>query len=808
MSGLPPTGPTPLGFQVSLETREGDVFDGQELRVRRFEHDEALSTPYRLTLTLVTDDTALDVDSLLGARCSVDITRDGSAGSAAGDSAGFDERQIHGVVLRADYLGTHSHKMMLRLQVGPALSLLALSERSRIYQGLTAPQIVSEVVGDAFASVGRALPIERLVASYPVLDYCVQSRETDLDFVHRVLAEAGISYAWDHGGDAEALVLLDANQSMPPMGCRPADGGEGADPTECRVLTGGLGAHEEGLTTLRWTRAMQPLKHETSTWDWKMEPPTRLSASVETGSPSPWEFGESFRHDTRRMPEADAGAGPMLDPTATLVDQRRARIAAGRGRAEGRGTLLATSAGATFACTGHPNLTLERAFLITRATHRADIPAVDIFDNSDGSPHYINDFEAVPLEQEFRPARVEKPRIHGPQLATVVGPADEEIHVDRHGRVKVWMHWDREGEQIGGADTSCWMRVAQMWAGAGFGTLFLPRVGMEVVVAFLDGDPDRPLVTGCVYNAEHPPPYVLPDERTKSTLKTASSPGGVDAGFNELRFDDAAGREQIFVHAQRNLDEKVRSCQSTSVGVNQTLNVGKDRKKNVGGDETRTIDGSRTTKVGGGTLTNIAGSRVVEVGCAASGPGARPGVDETRVLGERHVYAEDLCYTEVGPAGETNLEMTPEEIVLKASKKVQIQVGNTVLTITPEKIWAATVTAHIVTTKSSLFMKDKIVLKSDQSTKVGQGPAWLLFEGNEARLQSRKTVLAAMTSPDAGLITLTDNAEITGKQVVLKPSKGDSHLRVKADEITSSSLTANHSAAGQFQIKGKPIDLN
>lgn len=806
MSGVPPTGTTPLEFAVSLETREGDQFDGHDLRVRRLEHEEALSTPYRLTLTLVTDDTTLDVDTLLGGRCSVDITRGGSAAHDLG--SGFDERQIHGLVLRADYLGTHSHKMMLRLTIGPALSLLALSERSRIYQGLTAPQIVSAVVGDAFSSVGRPLPIDRLTAQYPVLDYCVQSRETDLDFVHRVLAEAGITYAWDHQTETEALVLLDANESMPPMGDPAGSDGDGAAPTECRVLTGNRGHHSDGLTSLRWSRRVQPLTHEASTWDWKMSPPTRLSASVKTATPSPWEFGESFRHDTRRMPEADAGDGPVLDATSVLVDQRRARIAAAGGRAEGRATLLAMSAGATFSCVGHPNLTLERAFLVTRVTHRADVPAVDIFDQGDGAAHYVNDFEAVPLEQEFRPARVDKPRIAGPQLATVVGPDDEEIHVDAHGRVKVWMHWDREGEQVGGPDTSCWMRVAQMWAGAGFGTLFLPRVGMEVVVAFLDGDPDRPLVTGCVYNSEHPPPYVLPDERTKSTLKTASSPGGVDAGYNELRFDDANGREQIFVHAQRNLDEKVRSCHSTSVGVNQSLNVGKNRTKTVGGDEERTIEGSRTTKVGGDTLTNIAGSRVVEVGCAPAGPGGRPGVDETRVMGERHVYAEERCYTEVGPAGETNMEMTPEELVIKASKKVQIQVGTTILNITPEKIWAATQTVEVVTTKSTLRMDDEVLLKSEQQVKVGQGPAWVRFAGNEARLQSRKTELAIMTSPNAANITLSDDADIRGGQVILKPTEGDSHMRIKKTEITSYAEKANHSAAFQFKIVGAPIDLN
>jgi type VI secretion system secreted protein VgrG len=297
----------------------------------------------------------------------------------------------------------------------------------------------------------------------------------------------------------------------------------------------------------------------------------------------------------------------------------------------------------------------------------------------------------------------------------------------------------------------------------------------------------------------------LPEERTKSTIKTATSPGGVEAGFNELRFEDAKGREQIYVHAQRNLNETIRANHTTTVGVNQTLTVKKDRSKTVKGDEERRIEGNRNTNVGGSTNTIIAGSRVVEVGCAPAEPGARPGVDETRVLGERHVYADELCYTEVG---DCSMEMTPEEVTLKASKKLHIQVGNTVLTITPEKIFAATMTTEVQTTGSTLKLDDNAELKSSNYTVVKQGVAALQLKNNRARLKSRGTKLEIMTSPTAARIELGDDVDIRGKSVILKPTKGDSHLRVNKTSITSRSETAHHEAGLSYKILATRIDLN
>jgi len=793
----------PLQFRVAIRTPAHDGEDSQLLgpehwRVRNLEVEEELDSPYTLTALLVTEDTVLDVDRLVGGRVEVEISSDVLA----------DERLVHGIVLHAAYVGTHSHRMFVRIVVGPALSLLSLTRRSRIFQEQSAIDIVGEVAADLFTRTGRTLVTDRLNGTYPLIDYCVQFRETDLEFFHRVLAEAGIFYVWDHEGDAERLTLLDSNESMAPLGHSAAEDRDDNAPTLVEVLTGDATTNAIGLSAFRWSREVRTARHEVAAWDWKDRPATGLVGSVEPVPPEPWELGEGYHHGLRRLIETEAGAGPHLDPTLALAERAAARSGLESGRAKGVGNVLLMTPGASFECSGHPNPHLERDFLVTRITHRADIPSADVFEGADGQEqHYTNEFDAIPLEQEYRAPKRPKPRIDGPQLATVVGPPNEEIHTDTLGRIKVWMHWDREREGERAHELTCWIRVAQLWAGPGYGTWFLPRVGMEVVVQFIDGDPDRPLVTGCVYNGQHPPPYAMPDERTKSTIKTATSPGGVAAGYNELRFEDAKGQEQIYLHAQRNLDERVGSNRSTTMGGSDKLTIKKDRTKNIEGDEEEWIQGDRTTTVGGGATTTVRGSRVVEVYCGPGTEGGPAGVDKVSVLGERQVYADERCLTEVGPARATNMEITPEEIILKATKKVEIQVGHTVLTITPDKIWAATKTAEIITTGSALKLDDNAELKSSNSTVVKQGVAALKLKNNRARLKSHGTKLEVIGNKKA-VIVLEDNVDIKGKSVIVKPTEGESHLCVHKDSVTSYGLECDHEAELKFKIHATRIELN
>ncbi len=801
----------PLEFRATIRTPasahdDEEVLLPEDIVVRSLELEEELDAPYTLTAVLVAEDTLLDVDRLVGSQFELDVSR--RRLSLAGDGGSQDDRQVHGVVLRADYLGTHSHRMLLRVVVGPALSLLALTRRSRVFQELTAVEIATAVVADVFAATGRVLVVDRLRVDHPVIDYCVQHRETDLDFMQRVLAEAGITFVWDHEGDAERLVLLDANDTFVPLGHDAVDGSDGEPPTTVPVLTSGAGVDIDGLSRFGWTRRMRTGAHEVHAWDWKDSSPRRLTARAEPQQRESWDFGESFDHDRRRLLETATGTGPHLDATDDAAERHAARSGVETARADGAGNLLAATAGATFECTGHPNPHLERQFVMVRVHHRVDIPAADVFDDGlDAAEHYVNEFEAIPLEQTYRPQRRRKPEIRGPQLATVIGPPGEEIHTDALGRVKVWMHWDREGQAAGTHELSCWVRVAQLWAGAGYGAFFLPRVGMEVVVQFLDGDPDRPLIAGCVYNGQHPPPYAMPDERTKTTIKTASSPGGVEAGYNELRFEDARDREQVYLHAQRNFDERVRANHSTRVGVDQSLTVGRDRSKTVRGDEERTIDGSRTTVIGGSTKTNVAGGREVEIYCGASGPTAPAGVDKVSVLGERQVYADERVLTEVGPGRTTSMDVTPEEIVLRASSKIELRVGHTILRITPEKIWALSETVEAVTSGASLRLDDKAELRSANDTKLRQGGALLHMKKDKARLQTSGTKLIASGKTES-TITMGESVDVQGRSVHLQTVDKASNVTVSAEGVSSRGKLAKHEADLIYKIKATQIELN
>jgi type VI secretion system secreted protein VgrG len=248
----------------------------------------------------------------------------------------------------------------------------------------------------------------------------------------------------------------------------------------------------------------------------------------------------------------------------------------------------------------------EKSYVLTSVNHGATEPVGGSGQGSEAS--YTNSFTCIPFDVPYRPPRVTpKPMVEGTQTAIVVGPAGEEIYTDEHGRVKVQFHWDREGKKD--ENSSCWIRVSQVWAGAGWGAMYIPRIGHEVIVNFIEGDPDRPIITGRVYHGTNKPPYPLPDEKTKSTIKSDSSLGG--GGFNEIRFEDKKGEEQIFIHAEKNQDVRIKKDLLTWIGNESHLIVKKDQLEQVEGDKHLTVTGDHNEKVGG-TISIKAGTDMQE----------------------------------------------------------------------------------------------------------------------------------------------------------------------------------------------------
>jgi len=579
--------------------------------VRRLKLSEGLSQPYELVIDVLTAETGTNTDELLGADIEFEIER--------GDLL----RSVYGVIHRVDYIGVTGDNLLVRCYVVPALRLAAQRVDTRIFQDATVLEVVEQVLGPALGVYGRTYdPAANKLAEpdkYPKRDYCVQYAESDLDFVSRLLEEEGIAYYFEPDSDAkkEKLVLIDNNNDYPEVPVL-------MDAPVPIIVDRAELFDRESLRYFEWVQPAQINKVVVWQHNWKIAgdqtwPVTPLEAVQEAQNPPRGHVRELYVQGDRRkiVDKADdqAFAGDFGEDLEVMPQAtRRLELFNRQGqRGQGRSNVTGFAAGFKFELLNHTRDDLEvQKFLITRVIHTGDAPEEERLEGASGDERYANTFECIPDTLAFRPALVtRRPRIYGPQTAIVTGPSGEEIHTDEFGRIKVKFHWDRLSPTD---DTSsAWVRVAQTWAGPGWGAMFIPRVGMEVVVEFLEGNPDRPLVTGCVYNAFTSTPFPLPADKTKSTIKSQSSPN--KQGYNEITFEDLAGSEQIIVHAQKDMNEKVENNHSLGVGVDQSYAIGNNQTITVGGDQKVTVDGSQFITVKGqpqkggfkGSATDVTG---------------------------------------------------------------------------------------------------------------------------------------------------------------------------------------------------------
>jgi type VI secretion system secreted protein VgrG len=546
-----------------------------ELRVLGFEARERLSEPFEVIVT-ASPRTDVDAAALVGepARLCLHLAEE--------------DRTLDGIVARARSWeeGRGEDRRRLQLTIVPRAWRLGRLVRSRIFQDKTVPEIVQQVLKDGGVEVRASLS-----GRYGPREYCVQYRESDLDFVHRLLEDEGIFYWFEHGQDAHVLVLADAPSAHPPL-----PGGAHLVFRE----PGGHAVTEEHLDVYRQRVELRAAKVSLRDYD-PARPALDLTASAEGGGDVALEI---YDHP-----------GGYTEPSAGAA-RSRVRLEEQRARAalfDGESPCARLAPGFKLEVAEHP-AGLDGEYVILEVEHVGRQP--EILGGLGGATRaepYRNRFVCLPADVPFRPERrTARPIVPGAQTALVVGPKGEEIYTDESGRVKVQFHWDREGKRD--ERSSCWIRVAQTWAGPGYGSLYLPRIGQEVVVEFLDGDPDRPLVTGAVYNGANPPPVALPGEKTRSTLRSASTPGS--DGSNELRFEDAAGQEQVYLHAQRDLSVVVENDETHRVGGNEKLTVTKDRTRSVGGSQSLQVAGSDTSTVGGSQSLQVGGNRTTTVGAA------------------------------------------------------------------------------------------------------------------------------------------------------------------------------------------------
>ncbi|WP_218422083.1 type VI secretion system tip protein TssI/VgrG [Stutzerimonas stutzeri] len=571
-------------FSLTLEDVEHDF------KLLEFRGREAISQPYRFELELVSERPDLDLQAVLHKPAFLAL-----------DPAG---KGIHGLVHRIAQGESGKRQTRYRLTLVPQLAYLAHRTNQRIFQHLTVPQIIAQVL-EEHGIQADAYRFQLGPVVYPEREYCVQYDETDLHFVQRLCEEEGIHYHFEHSTAGHVLVFGDDQTSFARLG----------QPT-AYLQDNGMTADEPVIK--RFAVRIATRTSRVSRRDYDFEQPRLRMEAAYRGEPAanamPQPDLEDYDYPGRFTERA---RGKHLSQRALERHRHDYRLA------EGDSDQTGLVSGHLLEISDHPRREWNDLWLLTEVLHEGKQPQVleesitSHVDNGDGFVQgYRNRFSATPWDIPFRPPlNHPKPKVLGSQTAVVTGPAGEEIHCDEYGRVKVQFHWDRHGQ----ADdkTSCWLRVSSSWAGDRYGGIAIPRVGMEVLVTFLEGDPDQPLVTGCLYHKEHQVPYDLPANKTRTVFKTLSSPGG--GGYNELRIEDRKGAEQIYLHAQRDWDENIEHDQKIRVGherhdtveansysefrAEEHLTVAGDRKVEVKPDDHLTVGQTQHIKLGTAQLT-------------------------------------------------------------------------------------------------------------------------------------------------------------------------------------------------------------
>jgi type VI secretion system secreted protein VgrG len=488
----------------------------------------------------------------------------------------------------------HLNAPVATLRIVPRLASLRTRKDTRIFQDLTVPAIVAKVLDQH--NIDHRFTLTRTHAER---SYCVQYQETDLAFVRRLLAEEGLFFFFEASADkpAEDMIIVDAAAAYAAIP------GDASIPT---VDAHGMFDDREHVSTFAWRARERPGSALLTGFDFRRPHLTltgqeRVSARGTAGG----SFYEADLPWSRAIVSDEAARAH--------VEKLRADVGVGAGASTSR----RLAPGRTFELTEHRADKLNRSYAVVRVEHTGTVP--EVAHGDDRSKVYDNRFWCVPSDVPCRPRPPERKPRQMLETATVVGPEGEEIHTDEHGRVKVQFHWDREGKR--NEASSCWIRAMQAWAGSAWGFQFIPRVGMEVVVGFFGGDPDRPMILGAAYNGANVPPHTLPRNKTESGIRTRSSPGG--GGFNELRFDDAAAEERVFLRAQRNLDELVLNDHARIVGGNEMIQVEKDRVLEVKQDHVRTVAGNEIVTIEKNFILHVVGNQHIMIDGAPPQPGGK-----------------------------------------------------------------------------------------------------------------------------------------------------------------------------------------
>jgi type VI secretion system secreted protein VgrG len=743
----------------------------QELRVLRFEGTEGMSELFRFEILLASDDPSIAFEDV--------VAKDAKLSMLGGEPD--ETRLVHGIVARFEFIDATSSEdskvAVYRVTLVPRVHRLQHRRDNRIFQEKTSPEIIKAVLEGAGLASGDDFRLA-LTATYPTNEYSVQYRESDWDFVCRLMEEAGIGYFFEQKDDKHVLVLVDHKEAHSPIAgtsdlvYRPARGAIGAT----------IGAHDH-VSRFDYAEEIRPGK--TTVRDFNFKKPSLLLESKGTASTEtdleiydqPGEFGAKADGDVIAKIRLDAERLPKKSGGGT----------------SGCARLLP---GATFKLTEHMRDAFNQEYLVVRVMHRGFEPqrASEVEEGI-----YSNTFEVIPSVVVYRPpALTPRPMVRGVQTAIVVGPSGEEIHTDEHGRVKVQFHWDRLGKKDD--KSSCWIRVSQMWAGEGWGSMFIPRIGHEVVVSFEEGNPDKPLIVGSVYHGTNVPPYSLPANKTRSTIKSNTSAGG--EGFNEIRFEDKKGSEEVFFHAQKDHNLVVENDENKQVKHDQTLTVTNDRTKKIdhdqiatiGNDDTITVKHDRTETIENDETVTVKHDRTTSVEHDLT---QSVGNDETLdVGGARSLSVSGDQTTEIsGDHAHTVSGKQTINVTKAVTQKYDDALSFTLAKDRAEKIDGGT----------------KLEIAKDDETKIGGKHKLEITGDSEEKVSGKKKMTFEQElTIEVGQAKITLKADGTIKlEGVQLEVKGSAAVKIQGAQLElKSDAAAKIEAGAKMDVKAAMLDLN
>ena len=614
------------------------------------------------------------------------------------------ERFFNGIASRIAQAERDETFTTYRMEVVPQFWLLTRRAQSRIYQHISVPEILKKVL------TGIDVSFE-LKGQFQPRDFCTQYRESDFNFASRLMEEEGIYYFFKHTDNGHTMVLADTpiHPDVPVESKAIYEKVQGGTRQEDRI-------HD-------WEKIQELRSGKVTLWDHCFELPHKhleadkfIVDSVSVGTVDhKLKVGGNEKLELYDYPGAYAGRFDGIDKgggerpaEVQKIFSDNKRTVEIRMQQEALPSLVIQGSSKCRQFTSGHKFTLERHFnadgvyVLTAISHSA---RMNDYRSGDVNIEYGNTFTCIPLGLPFRPPPITpRPTVQGSQTAVVVGPFGEEIFTDKYGRVKVQFHWDREGKND--ADSSCWVRVSTLWAGKNWGVIHIPRIGQEVIVDFLEGNPNDPVIVGSVYNADMMPPYNLPANKTQSGIKSRSSLTGSPANFNEIRFEDKKGAEQIFIHAEKNQDIEVENDETHSVGHDRKKTIENDETSHIKRDRTETVDRNEKITIGANRTESVAKDEKLDVGgerkenvskdeTIAIG-GARTisiGKDETRSIAKKlAITAGDEIILKCGGASivmkkDGTIEISGKDISISGSGKIDAK-STGVMTLKGSKIAA------------------------------------------------------------------------------------------------------------------------